>query len=81
MRNSKWSFEYMDELMRIGEKGKARDSNAALLNKHVKGRAEISAGEQRAHLSRQHCLRVDVTPLESGSACEQYGETDTTRDS
>jgi hypothetical protein len=53
MRNSKWSFDYMDELMKIGEKGKARDSNAALLNKYVKGRAEISVGDERAHLSTQ----------------------------
>ena len=50
IRNSQWSFNYMEELMRIGEKGEARNSNAALLNKHVKGRKEISSGENQSLL-------------------------------
>ncbi|GAQ78946.1 Galactosyl transferase [Klebsormidium nitens] len=43
IRNSQWSFDYMAELMRIGEKGEPRNSYAALLNKKVKGRKEISS--------------------------------------
>jgi hypothetical protein len=44
MRNCQWSFDLMDALMEIGEKGIVRNSSAFILNDFVAGREQASDG-------------------------------------
>jgi hypothetical protein len=60
MRNCKWSFDLMDALMEIGEKGIVRNSSAFILNDYVAGREQASDGKLKLSIPNSAGISVQT---------------------